>query len=324
MWMTPERIHALLAKVFPRRSVKNLQLLSGGLINTNIRVDFGINYEPVVLRLYRNGAAVCRKELAIHNLVSRRIPVPRVLYAEPDGIDGSPAFSINEYVIGSTFRELKRTKDLTAIQQASYSVGATLAAIGNFKFEKPGRLEVEEDGAALSVGPKFIEGADQFARLMDMFLASANCERRAGPKLVQRLHDYAWSWSSRIPNLEESRSLVHNDFGKRNILLHQENGKWVVAAILDWELAFSGSPLLDVGHVLRYERISAPAIEPHFSQGFVEHGGQLPDNWREIARMIDLGGLVECLTHDALPNDVEIELLELINATLDHRDPKLR
>jgi aminoglycoside phosphotransferase (APT) family kinase protein len=66
--------------------------------------------------------------------------------------------------------------------------------------------------------------------------------------------------------------LVHNDFGNRNILVRQENGKWGVAAILDWEFAFSGSPLLDVGHFLRYERRGAPLREPHFSQGFVEHG----------------------------------------------------
>jgi len=63
--------------------------------------------------------------------------------------------------------------------------------------------------------------------------------------------------------------------------------------------------------------------EPHFSQGFVEHGGQLPDNWREIARVIDLSGIIECLTHDELPIEVERELLELVNATLDRRDPNL-
>jgi len=319
--MTPEQIRRLLAKVFPKRSVKNLQVLSGGLINTNIRVDFEANYKPVVIRVFRNGAQVCRKELAIHDLLSPTIRVPRVLHAAPEGIEDSPAFTINEYVIGSTFQELKRTKDLKAIQQASYSVGATLASIGGFEFEKPGRLEVEEHTATLAVGQKFIEGRDQIARLMDTFLASANCERRAGPKLIQRLHDYLWSWSSQIPDLEEAPCLVHNDFGNRNILVRQENGKWVVAAILDWELAFSGSPLLDVGHFLRYERSSAPVREVHFSRGFVEHGGQLPDNWKEIARVVDLSGLVECLTHDELPVDVEIELLELINATLDHRDP---
>src|SRR5918994_5912128 len=95
---TPEQIRRLLAKIFPKRSVKNLQVLSGGLINTNIRVDFETNYEPVVIRLYRNGAEVCRKELALHDLISRTIRVPRALHAEPDGIENSPACLISEYV----------------------------------------------------------------------------------------------------------------------------------------------------------------------------------------------------------------------------------
>ena len=56
--MALEQIQRLLAKVFSKRSVKNLQVLSGGLINTNIRVEFEANYEPVVIRFYRNGAAV--------------------------------------------------------------------------------------------------------------------------------------------------------------------------------------------------------------------------------------------------------------------------
>lgn len=63
---------------------------------------------------------------------------------------------------------------------------------------------------------------------------------------------------------------------------------WAVAAILDWELAFSGSPLLDVGHFLRYELDATPLREPHFSRAF---------------------------THDELPSDVEAELFALINAT---------
>jgi fructokinase len=91
---------------------------------------------------------------------------------------------------------------------------------------------------------------------------------------------------------------------------------WAVAAILDWELAFSGSPLLDVGHFLRYELDATPLREPYFSRAFVEHGGHLPDNWRLVVKLIDLTGLVECLTHDELPSDVEAELFALIDATL--------
>lgn len=315
--MTSEQIRRLIAGILPGRSIKNLQPLSGGLVNTNIKADFEAGHEPIVIRVYRDGAQACRKELAIHDLLSTTVRVPRVLYAAPEGIDGSPAFLINEFVVGSTFRELRKSRDLRAIQHASYSVGATLASIARVEFEKPGRLEVEEHGGNLSVGEKFIEGPDQIARLMDRFLSSDNCKRRAGSKLIQRLHDFVWSWSTRIPDLEDKARLVHNDFGGRNILVREENGKWAVAAVLDWEFAFSGSPLLDVGHFLRYERENLPLCEPHFSRGFVEHGGQLPDGWRARARIIDLGGIVECLTHDELPIDVELELLELVNTTLD-------
>jgi len=91
--------------------------------------------------------------------------------------------------------------------------------------------------------------------------------------------------------------------------------------IRNWEFGFSGSPLLDVGNFLRYERFDRPIREPHFSKAFVSHGGRLPENWREIARLIDLAALVESLTHDDLPEEVVEEILELITATLEHRDP---
>jgi hypothetical protein len=74
---------------------------------------------------------------------------------------------------------------------------------------------------------------------------------------------------------------------------------------------------LDVGHFLRYETVDRPLREPHFSKTFVEHGGYLPEGWREIVRVIDLTALVECLTHDDLSAEVESELIELILATLE-------
>jgi len=61
---------------------------------------------------------------------------------------------------------------------------------------------------------------------------------------------------------------------------------------------------------------ATPLREPYFSRAFVEHGGHLPDNWRSVVKLIDLTGLVECLTHEELPSDVEAELFALINATL--------
>ena len=315
--LTNQTLKHLLGKVFPQRQIAAVEPLPGGLINTNLRIDFQTNHDPVVLRLYRDGANVCRKEIAVHNLIRSQVPVPRILYAEPDPVDEIPSFAILEFINGLTFQQLKRTGDVEAVKQASRSVGEILAAIGRFRFLKPGRFVVEGSSEQLSVGASYIEGPNPIPRLLDIFLESEVCQTRVGAKLVERIHNFAWSWADQIPDLDAQPSLVHCDFGNRNIVVRQENGKWKVAAVLDWEFALSGSPLLDVGHFLRYETVDHPLREPHFSKAFVEHGGYLPEGWREIVRVIDLTAPVECLTHDDLPAEVESELIELIVTTLE-------
>jgi len=315
--ITNQTLRHLLAKVFPQSQIAAVEPLSGGLINTNLRIDFQSNHDPVVLRIYRDGANVCRKEIAVHNLIQSAVPVPKILYAEPDPIDDIPSFTILEFVKGLTFQQLKRTGDVQAITQASCSVGEILAAIGRFRFPKPGRFVVEGSSEQLSVGAPYIEGPNPIPRLLDTFLESEVCRNRAGAKLLERIHNFGWSWADRIPDLDTQPGLVHCDFGNRNIVVREENDKWKVAAVLDWEFALSGSPLLDVGHFLRYETIDHPFREPHFSKAFVEHGGYLPEGWREIVRVIDLTALVECLTHDDMPGEVESELIELILATVE-------
>ena len=84
---------------------------------------------PTTIRLccelYRAGANVCRKEIAVHNLIQSEVPVPKILYAEPDPVDDIPSFAILEFVDGLTFQQLKRTGDVEAIKQASSSVANT-------------------------------------------------------------------------------------------------------------------------------------------------------------------------------------------------------
>jgi hypothetical protein len=87
----------------------------------------------------------------------------------------------------------------------------------------------------------------------------------------------------------------------------------------DWEFAVSGTPLIDVGHFLRYERPSRATIEPHFSTGYIEAGGELPREWRQLSRMVDLVALCVSLIHDILPQPVSDELVELVLATVESR-----
>src|SRR4030095_4511406 len=130
----------LVEKAFPQRRMAGVQQLSGGLINTNLKVTFSTGEAPVVLRLHQKGPATCLKETNVLQLVGRSVPVPDVLYVKPNGIDNLGAFSILQFMEGITFQQLKRTRNLTAIRQASTSVGKTLAAICTYTFAKPGAL----------------------------------------------------------------------------------------------------------------------------------------------------------------------------------------
>jgi hypothetical protein len=81
-------IHDCIRAAFATSTIARAEVLSGGLINTNIKVEFTSNESPVVLRFYRDDAAVCLKGTALLRLLRSTVPVPEVIYAEPDGING--------------------------------------------------------------------------------------------------------------------------------------------------------------------------------------------------------------------------------------------
>lgn len=308
-------IRHCISAAFPHRSASSIELLTGGRINTNFKVSFSSGKAPVVLRLHKKGSASCLKEAAVIELIKSTVSVPEILYVDAEGLDGSEPFSIMEFVEGLTFQQLKSTGDLSAIHQASSSVGRTLAAIGRYSFEKPGSLFV--NGAnQLEVGEPFTRTADPVSEILDILLKPDLTQQRLGADLTRRVREFVLTWAPSLPDMTDVSRLVHSDFGNRNILVNEVSGTWKVVAVVDWEFAFSGSPLLDIGNFLRYDSVSAPLREPYFSRSFVEHGGELPDNWRNIVRVIDLTALVECLSHDYLPEDATAEIIQLIQSTL--------
>ena len=60
--------------------------------------------------------------------------------------------------------------------------------------------------------------------------------------------------------LDSRRALVHGDASGRNVLVRAVNDRWQVAALLDWEHAFLGSALWDVGSLLWSRSSTAPRI----------------------------------------------------------------
>lgn len=314
--LSEDQVARILAEALPTHALRSFELLTGGLSNTNYRLHVEGLKDFLVLRVYCRDPSACQKEVDLHRLVSDRVPVPEVLYAKPDGSEGIGPHVLMRWVEGLTYRQLKSRRDVRAIAEAGCSIGATLARVGTFTFPRPGPI-----CPGLSIGPPFIEGPDPLPTFIEGCLSSPEMTQRLDSTQTDRLRDFIWRWSPQVSVLDEDRCLVHSDFNSPNILVDQVDGRWVVVGVLDWEFAFSGSPLLDIGNILRYERRSDPRMEPHFSAGFRGGGGVLPQNWRELSRVVDLTSLCEILTRPHLPEPVVNEVVELINATVEGRDP---
>ncbi|MGD0929999.1 MAG: phosphotransferase [Candidatus Korobacteraceae bacterium] len=296
-------------------TVIEVQPLTAGFRNANFKVRLDTGDGWIVVRIYEHDASLCRKEIDLLRVVAVTVPVPQVIFAEPSGLDGLPPFLLMQYVEGISFHDLQRNGDHEAIAQAAFAVGETLAAIGRITFPKSGWL-----GPGPTVTAPLLDGADPTPRFVDLCLASTNLQRRMPAALRHRVSALLWARAQQLAELDAQTSLVHGDFGKRNLLVQCDDGRWSVAAVLDWEFALSGSPLADLGHFLRYECAARPGAEPNFSRGYSHAGGILPPEWRLIARLVDLTALCESLTHDELPDAVTAELVELVRATVEDRD----
>jgi aminoglycoside phosphotransferase (APT) family kinase protein len=306
----PDAIARLLGAIFGSRRVAHVQLLSEGLSNFNYRVDFDSGDEPVVLRIYGRDQNACQKEVDLLRLLRATVPVPEALRVYENGFHGVGPFVILRYVEGISFRQLRRTGDAEAIAQAARSIGETLAAIHRHTFAERGRL-----GAGPAVIGQFLNGPNAIPEFIDSCLASPVLRRRLDERTRESANTLAWSRAQELARLQDESCLVHGDFGNRNTLARREQGSWRVAAVIDWEYAVAGSPLFDIASFLRYERKLTPSREPHFSQGYERGGGKLPEDWRRLARVVDLTRLCEILTEEKLPADVATEVAELVRET---------
>jgi aminoglycoside phosphotransferase (APT) family kinase protein len=292
----------------PRR-VADVHPLDGGLMNRNYRIRFAGSSEKFVLRFFDRDPAACAKEAAVLTLVRDDVPVPDVLHAEPSGSASVPPFLVLEYIDGISLRELKKRGDPRSIGEAAYDAGRVLAGLSRHRFDHSGLLTPE-----LTIEPGVFENATT-SGLIDHFASSPVFQRRIDAALTERVKEWARSRESRHTQ-PLSFSLAHGDFNAANIFVREENGRWIVAAILDWEFAFAGSVFCDIGNMLRYERAERPRFEPNFSRGCTDGGLQLGDDWRQLARLADLPALCELLTRDAVPESVVDELRGLIAATV--------
>jgi aminoglycoside phosphotransferase (APT) family kinase protein len=300
----------IVATVFPKRRVTSTEPLPEGISNFNYKVDLDSG-EPVVLRIYGRDPAVCQKEIDVLGLVRHQIPVPEILHANLAGLDMVGPYLVTRFVEGITFRRLRATRDSNAMAEAAGSIGETLAAIGRIDFDRSGR-----PGPDPCVVEPFLSGPNAIPVFVEGCFSSPVLRDRLDEPARERVRRAVWACANELGSLENEGRLVHRDFNNRNVLVRCKRGRWQVAAVLDWEFAVSGSPLVDIGSFLRYETDASPSREPHFSRGYVRGGGELREDWRYMARLVDLASLCELLTESDAPAAIVAEVCALVRAPI--------
>jgi len=296
------RFAEILRPVFPRRTFRSFEQMQGGYTNINLLLRFEEGEAPVVMRIYGSGASACKRELDLLIALGQHLPVPEIIYADEKGGDAIGPYALYPYIEGITFQELKSRGSREDMSQAAFAMGEALARVRTVPV------------------PSFLASSSPCGSV-DEFLNSPVLARRIGAREIDRLQSFLVGPLPQIGCLSDDNALVHGDFNNRNTILQQQGDRWQVASILDWELAFSGSPLWDVARFICYERKARPCREPHFSDGYRSAGGRLPENWDRFASVINAVSAAHSLSRPDLSERFIPDLCELLGQIIEGGDP---
>ena len=269
--------------------INQIQPLSGGLNNSNIKITTN-NGESFVLRIYSKNDESMDIERTILNLLKDKVPVPQVLYFDSSCAAFNYPFLILSWVHGVQLSEVIARRNKEEISSVAGAVGASLAQIHKFKFPDSGFFDDK-----LNIKEHVKLNAEKFLKYTKESLVNGYTGKHLGFQICAKVLRFSQEHAYLIDNLGEQNSLVHSDFNPLNILVKEKTSGISISAILYWEYAFSGSPLMDIGNMLRYENLTGLVLLHPFISGYQDNGGCLPDKWLQKAKLLDLIALVQLL-----------------------------
>lgn len=287
MHLEPQ-LRAWVEKVaLPGRTVVDGRFLTGGYSNDN-RLLTTADGGEFVLRRYLGGNS-CAVEAALLARLAGIVPVPEVIGADPDGGSAGEPVLLSAFAPGRPLGDVLAAATGPEAAALGRETGRTLAAIGSVEFAVPGFFS----GPSLEPGPPGMEPTSGLDAFVERCLTEGNAAGHLGDGEQRALLRFAADAASDLAVLHGSRRLVHADFNPKNLLAVRTDGRWRLSAVLDWEFAFSSSPLFDVGNMLRDPRPAG--FGEAFVDGYREGGGELPGNWRRLSQALDVYSLADLL-----------------------------
>jgi aminoglycoside phosphotransferase (APT) family kinase protein len=277
--VTLGQVSALLAPLVGVQGAGRMETVEGGLTNTILRVWPADGSSAFLVRVFAGGPAPWEKERKILSQLRDFLPVPEILLVSDGSGDlGHPSLTYR-WMEGITLNAWRTRAPAAETLSLAEPLGRLVACIGQKPFEDVG---AQGDWRAS------LSSREELLSLTRQRLLSGRVRRRLGDALADTFWRRLSGEAEGFAWIAEKRCLVHGDLGGRNILVASDkDGGWRIAGLLDWEEAFLGWPLWDVGSLFRYPRRFGHAFHRAFERGYRAAGGHLPNDWTTAARWLD-------------------------------------
>lgn len=298
----------LLAVLEPGAELVEATLLSGGLANTNYRLQTRSGPDRALRLVTRSPASAAKEALLLRELEScDEVPVPRLLAEAPAGTAGvaAPALLL-EFLPGQTLEQALPSLDARGARDLGRALGLASASLHQRRFQRGGDLIAR--GTTLEVRPWSFPGEDSgegseagsgedaLARYIAYCLDRTPTGRRLGP-LKEEVRAFFVATQGRWE--PEPECLVHGDFKPCNLFVERVAGRWHLRGILDWEFAHAGTPYSDYGNLFRQRRPALPdGFEEAFRAGLSAGGVELPSEWAQRRAVVDLTSALDFLSSE--------------------------
>ncbi len=302
----------LVQPAFAGAEVVAAAIMTGGFSNTLYKVQLAGQARPIVVRLYTRDATSCQKDIDLFGLLQGLVPIPELLFTDPQGTIAGVPYAITSYAAGTTLADVLARGTHEEIGGATFAAGRVLAQLGTVTFGSSGFF-----GPGLVVAQEMTTDRDMFRGFIGNCLFAGGAGERLGPEVTEQLWEFVTNHAGLLDVLAHETALVHSDFNGPNIMVEQRAGQWAVTAVLDWEFAFAGTQLFDIGNMLRNEHRLPPVFAEQCMAGFVAEGRSLSPDWRRQAKLLDLLSLVDFLTRSTGGEPMIRDVSELIVATME-------
>lgn len=264
--------------------------LAGGYSGETFRAE--LDGADVVVRLYGRRPGRAAVDVGLLRRLRGVVPVPAVLDAslEPGPL---PPYVITQWLPGERLDVVLDEVSAPVGRELGRAVGGVLLRLSTVRLDRPGEIVgIDPRTGDLATGD-LPEGADSLEAWVRVHVGAG---RLAGWADEDRAALLAIARGVRplLDAVAGERTLVHSDLNPKNLLVDRDRSE--VIGLLDWEFAYAGSSLADLGNLLRFPPEPDDEAGDQFVRGTIEllnDAGALRQGWLDTARALDLFALVE-------------------------------